>query len=175
MARGVLRYLLLDALRDGPKHGYEVIKWLEERTHGRYSPSPGTVYPTLQLLQDQGLVTAEQTDERRVYRLTAAGQNELTARAGLVQAVWERFPREQPGAGGPEFAFARDELDDLARTTMAGLQDAWQRGDAELAHRLRLALERCKSEIRELIARRSAPPPPKAQDHPPRDTQGDLV
>ena len=58
MERGVLRYLILDALADGPKHGYEVIKRLEERTHGEYIPSPGTVYPTLQLLGDQGLVRA---------------------------------------------------------------------------------------------------------------------
>src|SRR5262245_37807364 len=53
MERGVLRYLILDALVDGPKHGYEVIKRLEERTEGEYAPSPGTVYPTLQLLEDQ--------------------------------------------------------------------------------------------------------------------------
>src|SRR6266567_4853360 len=79
--RGMLRYLLLDSLRHSPKHGYEIIKWLEEQTHGRYAPSAGTVYPTLQLLEDQGLLLAERADEKSVYRLTETGEAELQTHA----------------------------------------------------------------------------------------------
>ena len=70
------RYILLDALRDGPKHGYEIIKTLEERSGGKYVPSPGTVYPTLQYLEDQGLVRATEEADRRIYQsLTPARRN----------------------------------------------------------------------------------------------------
>jgi DNA-binding PadR family transcriptional regulator len=160
MERGVLRYLLLDALRDGPKHGYEVIKWLEERTHGLYVPSPGTVYPTLQLREDQGLVAADREDERRVYRLTDPGRAELDAHVDVVQSVWARFP--DGGAAGTqrhEVGFVEDELRELARTVWAGLHSAARNGDAERVRRVRLVLERAKNEVREIIAG-DAPPKP---------------
>src|SRR3982074_1418623 len=72
LERGMLRYVILYVLRDGPKHGYEVIKHLEERTGGFYSPSPGTLYPTLQYMEDLGLVKSDQDEGRRVYQLTDA-------------------------------------------------------------------------------------------------------
>ena len=154
MERGVLRYLLLAALRDGPKHGYELIKWLEGRTHGLYSPSPGTVYPTLQLLEDQGLVRAESQEERRVYHLTDAGRAELEAHAGTVEAVWSRFAGQAPSeASRHEAAFLQDELQDLHRTVWEGLRGAHHAGDGETVRQVRQALERCKNEVREIIAR----------------------
>lgn len=85
---------ILDALRDGPKRGYETIKVLEERSAGSYVPSPGTVYPTLQYLEDQGFVRAKEEAERRVYQLTEAGQAELDAQAPQVTAFWKQFGGE---------------------------------------------------------------------------------
>ena len=67
------RVSLLDLLREGPRHGYDMIKELEQRSGGLYSPSPGSVYPTLQMLEDQGLVTSTTVDGKRTYRLTDAG------------------------------------------------------------------------------------------------------
>ena len=89
--RGEARYVLLDTLRDGPKHGYEIIKALEERSAGRYTPSPGTVYPTMQFLEDQGLVRAEQEAERRVYALTEQGRAALESHAADLTDFWARF------------------------------------------------------------------------------------
>src|SRR5450759_3634621 len=66
--RGETRYVLMDALLSGPKHGYEIVKALEERSAGQYVPSPGTVYPTMQYLQDEGYVTATQDGDRRVFQ-----------------------------------------------------------------------------------------------------------
>src|SRR5690348_1385934 len=60
MERGMLRFVLLDALRKAPGHGYEIIKAIEERTRGQYVPSPGALYPTLQLLEDLGHVRSNQ-------------------------------------------------------------------------------------------------------------------
>lgn len=155
LERGFLRYLLLDALREQPKHGYEIIKNLEERTSGRYVPSPGTVYPTLQLLEDQGLVADEQQDARRVYRLTEAGQAELAARADTVAGFWSRFQADPAAPGqGHEAAFLRDELGDLMRTVRHVATGA----DEATLRAVREVIERCERDIRDLVAGRDATP-----------------
>lgn len=73
-APGDIRTAILVALADGPKNGYEVIQSIETRTGGAWSPSPGTVYPTLQLLVDEQLAAAEQVGERKTYTLTETGR-----------------------------------------------------------------------------------------------------
>jgi DNA-binding PadR family transcriptional regulator len=130
--RGEARYVLLDALRDGPKHGYEIIKHLEERSGGEYAPSPGTVYPTLQYLEDAGQVRSEQSAERRVYHLTDAGRAELEARAEDLQAFWAARLAGPPATSAaaqrhPEIDFVAEELDALSRTVWGGLRNAWSR------------------------------------------------
>jgi len=84
--RGDMRVAALDLLAERPMHGYEVIQELESRSGGVWKPSPGSVYPTLQLLQDEGLVTANEVDGRRVFTLTEEGRAQATARteAGAV-------------------------------------------------------------------------------------------
>jgi DNA-binding PadR family transcriptional regulator len=72
--RGNVRFAILSALQSGPMHGYQVIQELESRTRGRWRPSAGSVYPTLQLLEDEGLVTSEEVDGRKTYSLTDAGK-----------------------------------------------------------------------------------------------------
>jgi len=151
--RGDARYILLDALRDGPKHGYEIIKALEERSSGQYIPSPGTVYPTLQYLEDQGFVRATQEAERRIYQLTAAGQAELDAQAELVTAFWARFA-SQPGTDATqhEVSFLQDELEHLNRIVWSGLRSAIDQGQQEPIRRVRSAVEECQKQIRAIIA-----------------------
>ena len=78
MRRGDIRTALLTALTDGPAHGYEIIGRLEEKSGGMWRPSPGSVYPTLQLFEDEGLVRSEQRDGKRVYELTDAGREAVT-------------------------------------------------------------------------------------------------
>ena len=115
------RYVLLDALRDNPKHGYEIIKYLEERSAGGYTP--GTVYPTMQYLEDLGQVRSDQNVERRVYSLTEAGLAELQARAGDLNAFWTRFGTSAASAASqPGIGFLREEVDSLARTIWNGLR-----------------------------------------------------
>lgn len=79
MRRGDIRPLLLTTLLDGPAHGYEIIRRLEERSGGMWKPSPGSVYPTLQLLSDEGAVTSTETEGKRTYALTDAGRTEAEA------------------------------------------------------------------------------------------------
>ena len=90
MRRGDIRTALLSALTDGPAHGYELIRRLEEKSGGTWRPSPGSVYPTLQLFEDEGLVRSEERDGKRVYELTEAGQAEAAERAERMgSATWE--------------------------------------------------------------------------------------
>jgi DNA-binding PadR family transcriptional regulator len=72
--KGDLKYVVLQLLSERAAHGYEVIKALEERFGGMYTPSAGAVYPTLQMLEDMGYVTSEQQDGKRVYSITDEGR-----------------------------------------------------------------------------------------------------
>ncbi|HMC38597.1 MAG TPA: PadR family transcriptional regulator [Acidimicrobiales bacterium] len=76
MRRGDVRLALLDALLDGPAHGYELISRLEQRSGGMWRPSAGSVYPTLQLLEEQGSVTGRDEEGKRIYQLTDEGRIE---------------------------------------------------------------------------------------------------
>jgi DNA-binding PadR family transcriptional regulator len=80
-SHGRLRLYLLKLLDESPRHGYDVIRLLEDRFMGLYAPSPGTIYPRLQRLEAEGLVTQSKEDGgRKVYRITDAGREELAAR-----------------------------------------------------------------------------------------------
>jgi DNA-binding PadR family transcriptional regulator len=76
--RGDLKYALLGLLQEHPKHGYEMIKDLEDRSGGFYSPSAGAIYPTLQLLEDRGWVSVEVAEGKKVYTITDGGRQALS-------------------------------------------------------------------------------------------------
>lgn len=93
--RGDVRGAILALLGERPMHGYEMIQQLEERTGGRWRPSAGSIYPTLQLLEDEGLVTAEELDGRRVFSLTDDG-NKAVEERGAEKAPWETGEESSP-------------------------------------------------------------------------------
>jgi len=87
---GDMKYVILKLLRDKPRHGYEVMKELEERMHGCYSPSPGTIYPTLQWLEDEGLVVGRDVEGKKVYEITDAGRKFLDEHKDIVEDIFDR-------------------------------------------------------------------------------------
>ena len=89
VGRGDVRAAILVLLAEGPKHGYQVMQELTERSGGVWRPSPGSIYPTLQLLEDEGLVSSEELEGRRVFRLTDAGKAEVAKRGPDARAPWE--------------------------------------------------------------------------------------
>ncbi len=91
--RGDLKFVLLELLQERPKHGYEMIKELEGRAGGFYTPSAGAVYPTLQLMEDRGWVTSATDDGKKVYTITDGGRTALQER---------QAQHEQPGPGPRE-------------------------------------------------------------------------
>lgn len=86
--RGEVRSAVLALLAERPMHGYEMIQQIDERTGGLWKPSPGSVYPTLALLEDEGFVTADQGTGKRCFTLTDAGREDVAAR-GTEQTPWE--------------------------------------------------------------------------------------
>jgi DNA-binding PadR family transcriptional regulator len=91
-ASGELRLALLALIAENPSHGYELIKAIEEMTGGDYAPSPGAVYPTLQLLEDEGAIEeAEAEGAKKPFAATAQGREELEARKDEVEALMRRL------------------------------------------------------------------------------------
>ena len=88
--RGGVRYLVLDAVSETPRHGYEIMAAIAERANGRYKPSPGVVYPTLQLLEELGHVKVTERDEKKVYAITAAGKADLAEHTDEVASFYEQ-------------------------------------------------------------------------------------
>jgi DNA-binding PadR family transcriptional regulator len=106
--RGNVRYLVLDVLAERERHGYEVIQAIEERSGGAYRPSPGVIYPTLQLLEELGHAKLNERDGRKVYAITDEGRRDLEAHSDEVQDFYSRFD---------DFAWERqiEEFGDLMR------------------------------------------------------------
>jgi len=93
MKSGDVRAAVLTLLAEKPMHGYQIIQEIDERSGGSWKPSAGSVYPTLQLLADEGLITAEEAGGRKTYSLTEAGRIDADA-AAQSSAPWESTSRE---------------------------------------------------------------------------------
>jgi DNA-binding PadR family transcriptional regulator len=91
LAQGDLRLLALALIAEQPRHGYEIIKVLEDKTEGWYAPSPGIVYPTLTYLEEAGYVTAQADGAKKLYTITGEGKAHLEANRDFVDAVLERL------------------------------------------------------------------------------------
>jgi DNA-binding PadR family transcriptional regulator len=100
--RGDLKYVILDLLKDQPRHGYDIIRELEGRLSGMYTPSAGAVYPTLQMLEDMGAVAGVQEEGRKVYTITAEGRRILEERKDTVDAIADRVRDWMHGDGASE-------------------------------------------------------------------------
>jgi DNA-binding PadR family transcriptional regulator len=87
--RGDVRAAILAVLAEQPANGYQIIQEIAERSGGVWKPSPGSIYPTLQQLEDEGLVRAGEEGSRRIFRLTDEGRTYVTEHADEVSAPWE--------------------------------------------------------------------------------------
>lgn len=102
--RGDVRAAILALLAERPMHGYEIIGELDQRTEGAWRPSPGSVYPTLQMLEEEGLVTGDETEGKRRFTLTDTGRVEAEGREGPTP--WEALVAD----GGPAVSDLRASL-----------------------------------------------------------------
>jgi len=104
--RGAVRYLVLDALEKQPRHGYEIMQAIEERSGQTYRPSPGVIYPTLQMLEELRHVRGTEEDGRRTYAITPEGQRDLQEHRAEVEEFYER-------SGATSWAESAEDLADL--------------------------------------------------------------
>jgi DNA-binding PadR family transcriptional regulator len=89
--KGDLKYVILDILKDYPSHGYDITTILEERFHGLYSPSAGSIYPILQFLENAKYLTSCRREGKNVYTITDAGKNFLLEEKNTTDKIKERF------------------------------------------------------------------------------------
>ncbi len=107
--RGDVRAAILDVLATEPMNGYQLITQITERTQGAWKPSPGSVYPTLSQLEDEGLVEGDDARGRRVLRLTDEGRAYVEANAEELAGVWTPFA-EPERAAGPDYSSLKPEI-----------------------------------------------------------------
>jgi DNA-binding PadR family transcriptional regulator len=132
--RGDVRAAALALLSEGPRNGYQIIQEVAERSGGMWRPSPGSVYPALQQLQDEGLVRAEGEGRRWTFHLTDEGRAYVQAHADELDAPWEAFADAFPQG-----------LHDLREVgggvAMAAMQVAQAGGEAQVAEAVRILTE----------------------------------
>jgi DNA-binding PadR family transcriptional regulator len=144
MRRGDIRTSLLVALSDGPAHGYELIGRLEEKSEGVWRPSPGSVYPTLQLFEDEGLVRAEEQDGKRVYSLTDAGRAEAAERVERYGAT--------PWEGGPDDGVPQRALWKSLAQLVGAMKQVVQTADATQMERATTAVRGATKELYQILS-----------------------
>ncbi|WP_082096458.1 PadR family transcriptional regulator [Demequina gelatinilytica] len=141
-SRGDIRAAILLLLAEQPRHGYDLIRAVEERSGGAWVPSPGSIYPTLQALEDEGLVTIEVVEGRKTAALTEAGDAWTAEHAAELDALFDVDDREK--------------RDIALRQEMAGLRDAAihvaRQGDGELAERAVEILAAARRDLYRLLA-----------------------
>jgi DNA-binding PadR family transcriptional regulator len=106
--QGDLRFVILKLIAEAPRHGYEIIKAIEEKVGGAYSPSPGVIYPTLTLLEELGHVSVEDAGGgKRLYRITPSGEALLEEKKAVVDAIFSRMSDLHERFEGPSPRISR--------------------------------------------------------------------
>ena len=147
--QGDLKYVILRMLEEKPRHGYEIIKELEDRFGGAYSPSPGTVYPTLTMLEDIGYARAS-TDEggRKVYSITDEGRAYLAEHSATVDSIFDRIAKFVEGFFDEPMMELNHSMRRLGRAAYS--RATRNLSDAERMKRIREILDRASAEIEKL-------------------------
>jgi DNA-binding PadR family transcriptional regulator len=146
--KGDLKYVILDLLKDKPRHGYEVIRELEEMSHGLYTPSPGAVYPTLQMLEEMGYAEATERDGKKIYTITEAGLKFLDERQDSADEVRGHIKRRWSFKNIGKMAMMMKEYHALEHL----LTDVLRSQDAEKMQRIRQVLSDAYKEIEAIMA-----------------------
>src|SRR6267142_5159786 len=144
---GDMKYVILKLLKDKPRHGYEVMKELKDRMHGCYSPSPGTVYPTLQWLEDEGLVVARDVEGKKVYEITDTGRAFLDEHKDTVEDIFDRVRETVERTVGGSMVEVNRALGQLVKTVY---RTGWKADSDEARKRVAEALAKATAEIEAL-------------------------
>jgi len=147
--RGDLKYVILDLLKERPSHGYEIMRALEERCGGFYSPSPGAVYPTLDLLADLEYVTVTEQDGKKIYAITDTGRQFLAERQTVIDDIHARLREWWSPAFREELREIKREMKDFARLFDGQRRARW--ADPERLRRIREVVARARREVEAIL------------------------
>jgi DNA-binding PadR family transcriptional regulator len=143
--QGDLKYVILRLLSEKPRHGYEIIKAMEERLGGTYSPSPGAVYPTLQFLEDAGYAkTSVDEGGRKIYEITDQGRKYLEDNKSSVDEIFDRIADFAGSFFGGPMVEVHHAFKNIARATYS---TATRTHDVDKLHKIREILNRATAEI----------------------------
>src|SRR6266702_6714519 len=158
LAQGDLRLIALALIAEQPRHGYEIIKVLEDKTAGWYSPSPGIVYPTLTYLEEAGHVTAQAEGAKKLYSITPEGRTHLEENRDFVNAVLDRLAAIGERVARMRRRFGEDDDDDdrhrmppLVRAALENLREVAAKrldDDAEAEAKVVEVLARAAAELK---------------------------
>jgi DNA-binding PadR family transcriptional regulator len=141
--RGDVRAAALALLAERPMHGYEMIKEIEERTGGAWTPSAGSIYPTLQMLEDEGLISGQEIEGKRRFTLTDSGRTEQESRSG-EQAPWDAV---RAGAA-PELV----QLGDSLRKLNHSVRQVFHAADEDQQRRVHELLDETRRRVYAVLA-----------------------
>jgi DNA-binding PadR family transcriptional regulator len=161
--RGVLKFVILHLIQEQPRHGYDIIQELEKKFHGYYSPSAGTVYPILQLLEDQGYVTINQKDGKKVYSITEDGEKYLNEHVEEIQhmkEMKEHFKEEW----GTHIHELKGEVKQTAQLIFRNAAYGALK-DPETMKELRMAFADFRNKVEEIFSKRTDKDTKKDEDN----------
>ena len=146
--RGHLKMIILEMIKERPRHGYDVIKAIEEKFHGFYSPSAGSVYPILQELEDQDFVTSSEKSGKKIYAITKDGARQLKANQDTFSEMREHL-RHRLGDMGRYGELMR-EMGDVTHFVFGKLRESGT-GNTDTIKKLRIAIANFKSDVEEIL------------------------
>jgi len=147
--RGDLKFAILRLIADKPMHGYEVMQALEEESGGGYKPSPGSIYPTLQMLEDEGLLKSREEDGKKTYEITEEGKAYLEENGDIVDKIFERVGAFANGFFGKDTREFTAAFSHLAQSCFEGTFSG--RLDQDDIRKMAGILERAREEIEEVV------------------------
>jgi len=143
--RGGVRYLVLEAIQDQPRHGYEIIQHIERRTGSSYRPSPGVIYPTLQMLEELGHARISEEEGRKAYAITDLGRQDLEANRAAVDEFYARFGEDSFESYAEDFGELMKFMMRVVKTVKIGMHRG--RLSPSTMRTVRLALEEALKKI----------------------------
>jgi DNA-binding PadR family transcriptional regulator len=146
--KGDLKYVILDLIKDKPRHGYEIIRELEEQSHGTYKPSPGAVYPTLQMLEEMGYVSSTERDGKKIYTITEEGRQFLIERKDSADEVKSHMKHRWSFKNVGRMAMIMKEYHALEHLLGSGFRTL----DADRAQRIRQVIINAYDEIETILS-----------------------
>ena len=145
--KGDLKYVILDLLKDKPRHGYDIIRELEEQSYGFYKPSPGVIYPTLQMLEEMGYASSAEQEGKKVYSITEEGLEFLAKQSTIANGVRSHMKKRWSFKNIGKMVMVMGEYHALEHLLSRGFRSL----DADKAEQIRQILSRTYQEIESVL------------------------